>query len=159
MLVPPGNHRGSDPRRTCHYVARFETRGRPGGRLGPRSQQGSCLVRVKGGSRLGQRRVAPRPPPSGARVSASGGSPVFFAPKREGRAFENANARPCLEHVPLVVDPTASSPGPEPRGPLAPSQAPEQVPPEPSQGPEQQALPRVPASSPLPSAGNPQRKT
>jgi hypothetical protein len=29
MVVPPGNHRGSDLRRTCKCVARFETRGRP----------------------------------------------------------------------------------------------------------------------------------
>ena len=28
MVVPPGNRRGSDLRRTCQYVARFEVRGR-----------------------------------------------------------------------------------------------------------------------------------
>jgi len=40
MVVPPGNRRGLDLRRTvCEYVARFETRGRPGGRPYPRSQQ------------------------------------------------------------------------------------------------------------------------
>jgi len=43
MVVPPGNHRGSDLRRTCQCVVRFETRGRPEGRLrkkGRRRRQG-----------------------------------------------------------------------------------------------------------------------
>ena len=39
MAVPPGNHRGSDLRRTYQYVARFETRRRPEGRPYPQSQQ------------------------------------------------------------------------------------------------------------------------
>jgi hypothetical protein len=36
---PPGNRRDSNPRRTCQYVAGFETRGRPGGLSYPRPQQ------------------------------------------------------------------------------------------------------------------------
>ena len=87
---------------------------------------------------------------------------VLFSSKQRGRAFENANARPFTEHVPVVADSTASFPEPEPQEPLAlsrgPSQAPEQARPE-QVPPEQQARPRVPASSPLPSVGNRQRRT
>ena len=39
MVVPPGNRRGLNLRRTFKYVARCEARGRPEGRPYPRSQQ------------------------------------------------------------------------------------------------------------------------
>jgi hypothetical protein len=40
MTVPPGNHRGLNPRRTFEqYVAGFKARGRPEGRSYPRSEQ------------------------------------------------------------------------------------------------------------------------
>jgi hypothetical protein len=54
--VPPGNHRGSDLRRTCQYAARFETRGRP---------VSGCAKRGGAGGRDGLRRKAhPEPLPS-----------------------------------------------------------------------------------------------
>jgi hypothetical protein len=47
MGGPPGNDMGWDLRRTCQYIARFETRGRPEGLPDPRLQQvGSCIMRA-----------------------------------------------------------------------------------------------------------------